>query len=178
MKVLPRTEFGNPILRNKTKNVPLATIRSTEFQSLIKQMIYTMCRTGGVGIAAPQIGKSLRVAVMEMRPTKKHPHDPHLGPLAIINPRILERSPSSITDWEGCLSFRGPFGRVPRARWIQVEYMNEKGEKIREKLTGFWARIFQHELDHLDGVVYVDRMTDMKTLVTQKELRKLLRKKT
>ncbi|HEY0948228.1 MAG TPA: peptide deformylase [Candidatus Paceibacterota bacterium] len=177
MKVLPRTEFGNPILRTRTKNVPLGTIRSAEFQSLIKQMIYTMRRTGGVGIAAPQVGRPLRVAVMEMRPIKRRPETERMGPLTIINPRILERSPLSVTDWEGCLSFRGPFGRVPRAKWIQVEYVNENGEKIREKLSGFWARIFQHELDHLDGVVYVDRMTDIKTLVTQKELRKLLKEK-
>ena len=173
MKVLPRTEFGNSILRTKTKNVTYQTIRSKEFQNLIRQMVYTMRRTGGVGIAAPQIGKSLRVAVMEMRPTKTRPGLVHKGPLTIINPKILRRSSSSATDWEGCLSFPGPFGRVPRARWIDVEYVNESGEKTRERFSGLWARIFQHELDHLDGVVYTERMTDMKTLITKKELLKL-----
>ena len=119
----------------------------------------------------------LRVAVMEMRPVKRRPEIERMGPLTIINPKILERSASNVMDWEGCLSFRGPFGQVPRARWIKVEYLNEKGEKIQEKLSGFWARIFQHELDHLDGIVYIDRMKDMKTLMMQRELRKFLRKK-
>ena len=177
MKVLPRTEFGNPILRKKTKNVPLSTIRTPGFQALVKEMVYTMRRTHGVGIAAPQVGKPLRVAIMEIRPTKNRPKLARKGPLVIINPKILERSAATVNDWEGCLSFRGPFGTVPLAKSITAGYVNERGEKKVEKMSGLWARIFQHELDHLDGIVYIDRMTDMKTLMTQGELRKRLKNK-
>ena len=177
MKVLPRTEFGNPILRTKTKDVPLRTIRTPGFQSLVKEMIYTMRRTGGVGLAAPQIGRPLRVAVLEMRPTRMRAGLKRKGPIVIINPKIVEHTTGIAKDWEGCLSFVGPFGIVPRARSITVEYRNLEGELVVEKASGLWARIFQHEIDHLDGIVYVDRMEDMKMLMTRSEVKKRLAKK-
>lgn len=177
MKVLPLTEFGNPILRTKAKEIPLDAIRSKKYRSLIREMIYTMRRTGGVGIAAPQVGKSIRLAVMEMRPTKTRPDLKKKSPIAIINPKILKYSSAKENDWEGCLSLKRVRGSVSRPRNITVQYYNEQGEKVTEKTSGLWARIFQHEIDHLNGKVYVDHMNDMTTLMTLGEFKKRILKK-
>jgi peptide deformylase len=177
MKILPRTEFGNPILRKKSKRVPLSFLKTKRFKELVKQMVYTMRRTHGVGLAAPQIGESISVAVLETRPTKTRPNLKRKGPVIIVNPKIVRYSKEKIDDWEGCLSFNGVRGNVPRSREVTVEYYNENGEKIREKATGLWARIFQHEIDHLNGVVYVDNMKDMDSLMTLKEFKKRIMKK-
>jgi peptide deformylase len=89
-----------------------------------------------------------------------------------VNPKITWHSKTKNLDFEGCLSFTDARGQVPRWSEIAVEYMNEKGQKVKERCGSFLARVFQHEIDHLDGLVYVDRMTDMKTLMTYKEFMK------
>lgn len=177
MKLLKRTEFGNPILRAKAKKVSLRTLQSASFKNLVKDMIFTMREVGGVGIAAPQVGKSLQLAVMEMRPTKTRPKLKKKGPIVVINPRIVKRSKSRNTDWEGCLSFEGVRGRVPRPTAVVVEYTNEMGKKVRESASGLWAKIYQHEIDHLNGVTYTDHIEDMTSLITLDEFRKRVLKK-
>lgn len=177
MKVLPRTEFGNPILRAKAKPIVLKTIGTAKFKALTKEMIYTMRRVGGVGLAAPQVGKSIQLAVMEMRPTKLRPDLEKKPAVVIINPRIVQYSSAKEDDWEGCLSLKRVRGNVTRSKTITVEYYNARGDKVVEKATGLWARIFQHEIDHLNGVTYVDRMKDTSTLMTVGEYRKRILKK-
>ncbi|MDB5189937.1 MAG: def [Parcubacteria group bacterium] len=179
MKVLTRTEFGNPILRAKAKPISIASVKKGAYKTFIKEMIYTMRRVGGVGIAAPQVGKSIQLAVMETRPTDTRPDLEHRGPIIIINPRIVMYSPAKKNDWEGCLSFQGTHvgGIVPRSSSVTVEYHNEKGEKVTEKASGLWARIFQHEIDHLQGITYIDRIKDVKTIMTTKEYKKRVLKK-
>jgi peptide deformylase len=177
MKVLPRTEFGNPILRAKAKDVSVRSMRTPAFKTLVKDMIHTMRRADGVGLAAPQIGKPIRLAVMEMPFMKSRPELEKKAPIVILNPRIVSSSSAKEYDWEGCLSLRRVRGHVPRAKSITVEYLNADGKKVVEKASGLWARIFQHEIDHLDGIVYVDRMKDMKTLMTEAEYRKRVLKK-
>lgn len=177
MKTLKLTEFGNPILRLKAKQIPLKTLRTREFKSLIKDMIHTMRKTGGVGLAAPQIGKSIRLAVMEIRETPDRPKLKSRGPIAIINPKIKKNLNSKVSDWEGCLSFPGVRGKVQRPKSIMVEYYNEEVEKMAEKATGLWARIFQHEIDHLNGIGCIDKM-NTKTMMTTTEFRvRILKKK-
>lgn len=161
MNVLPRTQFGNPILRAKSKAVSSAFLKTAAFRSLVKKMFFTMHRVHGVGLAAPQIGKPMRMAVIGVKGLRFR--------RVIINPRITWHSKSTAMDWEGCLSFPDGRGLVPRWTKIEVEYIDEKGEKIKEKHAGFIARVFQHEIDHLNGIVYVDRMKDMRTLMTHKE---------
>lgn len=161
IKILPRTEFGNPILRAKAKTVPAAFLKTAAFKNLIKQMFHTMYRVQGVGLAAPQINKGIRLAVIGIKPIRFN--------RVLVNPKITWHSKSKNMDWEGCLSFTDGRGEVPRWSAIKVEYTNEKGERIKEKHTGFIARVFQHEIDHLNGLVYVDRMVNMKTLMTHKE---------
>lgn len=171
MATLPRTEFGNPILRRKAKTVRRAYLATDSFKALIRDMRQTMRRADGVGLAAPQIGVPLRIAIMEMRPTDTRPGIGRKGPLVIINPRIVSYGTRTQADWEGCLSFKGVRGKVPRATTVVVEYLNEQGKLIEETAGGLWARIFQHEIDHLDGTVYVDRMPNMTTLMTLPEYR-------
>lgn len=177
MKILPRTYWGNPILRTKTKSVPLSFLKTALFRKLEKQMVYTMRRTGGIGLAANQIGRNMQIAVLEMGPTRTRPNLKQRGPLTIINPKIIRYSKSKTADWEGCLSFKGVRGKVPRPRSITVSYIDGKGKKVTEEISGLWARIFQHETDHLNGFCYVDRMEDMKTLITVSEFKKRILKK-
>ena len=159
-RVLPLTLLGNPLLRRKAKKVTRAFLASREFAVLERDMIRTMRSSGGVGLAAPQVGVPLRIAVMEMHPTELRPRLAQRGPLTIVNPRIVSYGTRSTSSWEGCLSFMQLRGRVPRSNSVTVEYQATGGEVVREIATGLWARIFQHEIDHLDGIVYVDRVTD------------------
>lgn len=177
MKILPRTEFGNPILRKKAKKVPLKFLKTKKFEKLTKEMIHTMRRIHGVGLAAPQINQPLSIAVMEIRKTPTRPKVKHKGPLVIVNPKIIKFSTRKINSHEGCLSFNGVRGLVPRSESITVEYYNEKGEKVVERASGLWARIFQHEIDHLNGITYIDRVVDTKTVMTVKEFKKRVLKK-
>lgn len=168
-KVLPRTQFGNPILRTKAKLVPTSFIKTKACRDLIKQMLYTMHRVQGVGLAAPQIGRSIRLAVIGISPERMGGDGGAYFRRVIINPKVIWHSKKKKDDWEGCLSFTGVRGLVPRWDSVKVKYMNEKGEWVTEKYSGFPARVFQHEIDHLNGIVYVDRMKDMKTLMTHEE---------
>ncbi len=172
MRILPRTKFGNPILRKKTQSVSKKV--SDKF---IQSMFYTMKRANGVGLAAPQVNKPWRLAVIEIKKTKTRPEIEPLGKTVIINPRIINHSKEVVNDWEGCLSLPGIRGLVPRYKLITVTFTDTIGEKNILKLTGFQARVFQHEIDHLDGVLYIDRMRDLKTLMTLEEFKKRVLKK-
>jgi peptide deformylase len=162
MKRLPRTYFGDPILRIKAKPVLLSEIKKPAFQKLIKLMFFTMREVDGVGLAAPQIGLPLRLAVI-----KNGKNNPRI---VLINPKIESRSKEEKQDWEGCLSLPSVRGLVPRCVKIVVSYYDENGIKQRKAIDRFSeARVFQHEIDHLNGVLYIDRMRDMKSLSTLDE---------
>jgi peptide deformylase len=168
-EILSRTQFGNPILRARAKATPAEFIKTAAFRALIKNMFHTMHRAHGVGLAAPQIGASIQLAVLQIPSRDLRVRGAALGKHVIINPKILWHSKNTLLDWEGCLSFPPARGQVPRWASIRVKYMNEKGERVAEKYDGFAARVFQHEIDHLNGVVYIDRMPNMKTLMTHQE---------
>ena len=171
MKRLRRTYFGNPLLREKAKRVGLRSIKTPAFQKLIEEMFFTMRRVGGVGLAAPQIGKSLQLAVIEIRKSAVRPDIVPLPPTVIINPKIETVSKTKQSDWEGCLSLPSVRGLVPRHKRITVSYFDEAGKKQVMTFSGFRARVFQHEIDHLNGLLYVDRMPDMRTLMTANEFK-------
>jgi peptide deformylase len=177
MKILKRTQFGDPILRMKAKKVSAKEISSQAFKKLIKEMFHTMHESTGVGLAAPQIGKPLSLSVIEINKSKVRPRVTPLNQTVIINPQIKESSAKMVSDWEGCLSLDGVRGLVPRHQSVVVEFTDVSGIKQTLKLKGFQARVFQHEIDHLNGVLYVDRMKDMKTLMTTDEFEKRIIKK-
>ncbi len=172
VKRLPRCYFGNPILRDKAKAIPIRDLGRSSFQKLIREMFFTMRRVGGVGLAAPQIGKSVQLAVLEIRRTLLRSRVVPLAPTVIVNPVIVGHSKKRVTDWEGCLSFPNARGLVPRYEEVVVSYFDQFGKKKTLKFRGFQARVFQHEIDHLNGTLYVDRMSDMKSLMTLGEFKK------
>lgn len=176
MKILPRTQFGDPILRKKAKKVPKAKVKDPKFQQLIRRMFFTMYRHG-VGLAAPQVGVSLQLAVVGLKYNSLRPLVKEIPPAVIINPDIIYRSKETENDWEGCLSLPGVRGLVPRHKKIKVRYIDERGAEHTVTVKGFHARVLQHEIDHLNGILYVDRMRDMKTLITTDEFRKRVAKK-
>lgn len=159
--------MGHPVLRARARAVEPADIRSPEFQKLIDDMFETMKEYQGVGLAAPQVHVGLRVFVAGFAPAPDEDEDDEHGrvPLmALINPEITPAGTEQVEDWEGCLSIPEVRGRVPRARQITVRAWDRKGKRIELGAGGFTARVIQHETDHLDGVLFLDRMTSFETL--------------
>ncbi len=169
-EILAISELGNPVLRGYAH--PIQNIWEERVQSLIDNLITTAFQANGVGIAAPQVGVSDRLFIMASRPTLRYPNAPVMEPTAMINPKIIQHSHETVKDWEGCLSVPGIRGLVPRYPAIEVEYTSREGKLCHQELTDFMARIFQHELDHLDGIVFVDRVESTQELITEAEYQK------
>jgi peptide deformylase len=130
------------------------------------RMVDRLRALNGAGLAAPQIGEPVKVVVIEVRRTDVFPDRPECPLLQMINPVILDRSDSVLVDWEGCFSVPGLMGLVPRAETITVSFVAADGQQATERFSGYPARVIQHEVDHLDGVEFVDRMVDMTSLTT------------
>lgn len=173
--LLQVAQLGAPVLRQKAKKINDAGDASV--QKLIEDMLATVKDVSGLGIAAPQVYQSLRLFIVASHPNQRYPDAPYMDPLAMINPHILSHSEEEYLDWEGCLSIPGLRGCVPRWRWIEVEYTDASGSKHQKKFSALVARIFQHELDHLDGILFVDRVRSSRDLMTDKEYLKMLEKK-
>jgi peptide deformylase len=169
-QILGIFELGNQVLRHYAD--PINNVREERIQTLIDNLIITASQANGVGIASPQVGISNRLFIISSRPTLRYPNAPLMEPTAMINPKILNHSHETIKDWEGCLSVPGIRGLVPRYQAIEIEYTNREGELCYQQLTDFVARIFQHELDHLNGIVFVDRVESNQDLVTEAEYQK------
>ncbi len=172
LKQLDIAELGNPILRKTAARV---TAIDEEITQLIDNMIYTVKSVDGVGLAAPQVFESKRAFVMASNPNPRYPDAPVMEPAAIINPVINSKSDEQIIGWEGCLSIPGIRGLVLRSISIDVEYQTLQGEKISATYHDFIARIFQHEYDHLEGIMFLDRIKSNNDLVTESEYQKIIR---
>ncbi|MEI6420275.1 MAG: peptide deformylase [bacterium] len=166
-------EFGNPQLRKKAKKVALTFLNTSKSKNLFKKMFNIMRQGNGVGLAAPQIGINLQIVVAEIRPTPTRKKLKKSLPSVLINPKIIVYSKNIVSDWEGCLSIPGIYAKVPRPNSIVVQYLNEYGQRVTEKASGLWGRIYQHEIDHLNGIGFMDRVKDLKTVITGNELKKL-----
>lgn len=166
-------QLGHPILRGPTTPVESTTTESV--RSLVEDMIATMIDADGVGIAAPQIYSPASIFVVASRPNPRYPDAPLMEPEVVINPEILDRSDELVRDWEGCLSIPGLRGLVPRHRVIRVRYQGLDGIVVQKEFADFLARIFQHEEDHLRGLVFLDRLESTRDLLTEREYRKQVR---
>ena len=166
-------QLGNPTLRKIAE--PIANVGDSEIQQLIDEMLVTLQQSKGVGLAAPQIGRSLQLLIIASHPNERYPNAPQMQPTAMINPQIISHSPEIAKDWEGCLSVPMIRGLVPRYREIEVEYTDRQGDGQTTKLTDFVARIFQHEYDHLQGKVFLDRVETNLDLVSEPEYYKILK---
>jgi len=160
-------ELGNPVLRQTA--AAIADPQDPVLQALIDDLLHTVQLANGVGIAAPQVAQSLQLFVVASRPNPRYPNAPEMEPTAMLNPKILSHNNELEQGWEGCLSVPGMRGLVPRYTAIEVEYLGRNGKVTRQVLKDFVARIFQHELDHLNGIVFLDRVESTHELVTEKE---------
>jgi peptide deformylase len=170
-KILQISEIGSPVLRSRSE--PIDHIADPQLDRLIVDLIATAHAANGVGIAAPQVAASIRLFIVASRPSPRYPSAPTMEPTAMINPEILDRSGKLVSGWEGCLSVPGLRGLVLRDQAITVQYLTRYGELVQQELTGFVARIFQHELDHLDGILFPDRVSTPTNLITEAEYLKI-----
>jgi peptide deformylase len=162
MSILKVARMGHPVLRAKARALDKRDIRDATIQKLIDDMIETMAEYHGVGLAAPQVHHGVRLFIAALDESDDEDEDP--APIAIINPEITVTGPDVVEDWEGCLSIPDVRGRVPRAREIKLRAYDRKGERIELRAHDFPARVIQHETDHLDGVLFFDRMKSFETL--------------
>jgi peptide deformylase len=160
-------QLGQPVLREVAKKVDHPAEQAV--QALIEDLLLTVVDANGVGIAAPQVFESLSLFIVASRPTARYPGAPEMEPLAMINPEIIYASEEKEKGWEGCLSIPGIRGVVPRHRRIGVRYLTRSGELREEEYANFLARVIQHEFDHVQGVVFIDRVESSREIVTEKE---------
>ncbi|MCO4798938.1 MAG: peptide deformylase [Colwelliaceae bacterium] len=160
-------QLGHPVLRLAAE--PVDNIHDDETQNIIKEMMDCVTEAGGVGIAAPQMYINKRIFIMCSKPNERYPDAPLMKPKAIINPEIVTKSRDMFSDWEGCLSVPSMRGLVPRHQKIKVKYFDQYGRDHVEELQGFIARIFQHELDHLNGLTFIDRVVTTRDLISESE---------
>jgi peptide deformylase len=161
MSILKVARMGHPVLRARARAVDRREVKSPEFQKLIDDMLQTMREYHGVGLAGPQVHESVRVFVAAIGARERDDHEEDERgpePVVLINPEITVVDPEVVEDWEGCLSIPDIRGRVPRAKEIKVRALDRKGERVEFQARGFPARVIQHEYDHLDGVLFFDRM--------------------
>jgi peptide deformylase len=161
MAILKVARMGHPVLRAKARALDRGEIKGVPIQRLIDDMIETMVEYHGVGLAAPQVHESVRIFVAALDAGEE---GEEAEPVVVINPDISVVGSDIVEDWEGCLSIPEIRGRVPRAREIRVRAMDRKGERIELRAHDFPARVIQHETDHLDGVLFFDRMRSFETL--------------
>ncbi len=177
-KWLPRRQFGDPLLRQKARKVSRRELQSDGIQQLIRNMEYTLTSLElGVALAAPQVGVGKRIVVIRIRPLA---HRPQVVPLdlVLVNPEIVRLTGRKTQKWEGCISGgehnAGWFAKVPRYQAVTVQYTDEFGHEHTERYAGLPAQIIQHEVDHLNGILFVDHVQDSKTYVTYDEYLKLI----
>ena len=171
--ILTVVKYGHPALRQKGARIEKVT---SEIKSLVADMLETMHANKGVGLASQQVGKALQLTVIDVREVKERPSTLELKgkpadvkdfmPLVLINPEI-KPSGDPVDDSEGCLSFPGTYAEVTRPEFVNVKALNVKGKPIEFHCGGLLARVIQHEVDHLNGILYIDRMS----LATKSEIR-------
>ncbi len=164
MSILKVPRLGHPVLRMVARPVPVESIASPEIQRLIDDMVETMREYAGVGIAAPQVHESRRLIVLESAVNPRYPEKPQVPLAAYVNPELTIIGDETEEDWEGCLSVPDLRGQVPRSTHVRVAAYDRTGRRVTFEATGWHARILQHECDHIDGGVFLDRMRDLSTL--------------
>ena len=159
MAVREVLRMGHPVLREKAK--PVEAFGTPELRALFEDMKETMAAKNGAGLAAPQIGVSQRIVIFGVDHNPRYPDAEEVPFTVLVNPKIVMLTREVESDWEGCLSVPGMRGVVPRYTKLRYTGFDENGKPIDRVADGFHARVVQHECDHLDGVLYPQRMTDM-----------------
>ena len=164
MAILKVARLGHPVLRQKADPVPVDAIRSPEIQRLIADMVDTMHEYDGAGLAGNQVHTLLRIAVIEVMANPRYPDAESIPLTVLVNPVVTPLTAEMDEGWEGCLSVPDMRGVVPRFTSVRLEGYDRDGRPMDLVAKDFFARVIQHETDHLDGIVYVDRMRDLSTL--------------
>ena len=169
MSILKVARLGHPVLRAGARQLTAQEVAAPEIQRLLRDMVETMREYNGVGLAAVQVHEPLQIAVLEVADNPRYPDKPAIPLSVLINPLIEPLEQTSEDDWEGCLSVPDMRGRVPRYTKLRVRALNHEGRELDFVASGFHARVIQHEFDHLNGKVYLDRMGDLSTLAHLQE---------
>jgi peptide deformylase len=172
MAILKVARMGHPVLRGKSRAVDRRDIKGPVVQRLIDDLIETMTEYQGVGLAAPQVHEGLRILVASLDAGDEGRTS---EPVAIINPELSAVGSELVEDWEGCLSIPDIRGRVPRAREVVVRAFDRHGERVDLRAQDYAARIIQHETDHLDGILFLDRMRSFESLTFLDEYARYLK---
>lgn len=166
MSLLPILQIGHPDLRRAAREVTPAEVNTPEIQRFIDVLVATMRHANGAGLAAVQVGVHLRIVALEVGDNPRYPYKPKIPLTIAINPRLEPVGEERFENWEGCLSVPGLRGPVLRHRVIQVSYLDREGRPEELLTRGLTAGTWQHECDHLDGALFVDRVTDPARLTT------------
>ena len=179
MALLKIAKLGNPVLRQIAKPVDLneLTDPESELQVFIDDMIETMYHEGGVGLAAPQVNRSIQIVVLEYTENERYPGEISITLTVLVNPVLSDYSQEKKDGWESCLSLVDFRGLVPRSTTITLNAYDRHGGQIQKTVSGFEAVVLQHEIDHLKGFVFLDRMKDFTKLSYQEEFDKFWVKK-
>ena len=166
-------QIGHPILRNKTKDIPINEIKSENTKKIIEKMIKTMRKYNGAGLAANQIYEPIRICIIEVLDNPRYKHLNSIPLKILINPKvIIKKDTATFNSYEGCLSVPNLRGKVKRYNTINVTYYNMDAKKITEDIKGLESIVYQHEIDHLDGYLFTDKVEDNSTLVTYENYQK------
>ena len=166
-------QIGHPILRNKTKDMPINEIKSENTQKIIEKMIKTMRKHNGAGLAANQIYEPIRICIIEVLDNPRYKHLNSIPLKVLINPKvIIKKDTATFNSYEGCLSVPNLRGKVKRYNTINVTYYTMDAKKITEDIKGLESIVYQHEIDHLDGYLFTDKVEDNSTLVTYENYQK------
>ena len=170
MAIRKVARLGHPVLRVPCRELTRAEIRSPATRRIVEDMRETMAEYAGVGLAAPQVHEPVRIAIIEFEEDDaERDLDERKTSFTVFNPKTTVLDPTPAGYWEGCLSVPGMRGYVERPRRVRVDYLDEAAKPARVVADGFLATVFQHELDHLDGVLYVDRLADPKLFAFNEE---------
>ena len=166
-------QIGHPILRKKTKDMPINEIKSENTQKIIEKMIKTMRKHNGAGLAANQIYEPIRICIIEVLDNPRYKHLNTIPLKVLINPKvIIKKDTATFNSYEGCLSVPNLRGKVRRYNSINVTYYTMDAKKITENIKGLESIVYQHEIDHLDGYLFTDKVEDNSTLVTYENYQK------
>lgn len=171
-KINEIAQLGHPVLRQQANKVELDCI--DKFSDIIETMQLTLSQSNGVGLAAPQIFQSVAIIIIASKPSPRYPLAPQMQPVLMINPEFEALSKEMKKDWEGCLSIPGIRALVPRYTKIRITYMDQQGVQQQLLADDFIARVFQHEYDHLKGLLYLDRVEDNRDIISEEEFQKLI----
>ncbi|MBI4245828.1 MAG: peptide deformylase [Candidatus Rokubacteria bacterium] len=172
MAILKVARLGHPILRRAARPVPPEEIRTATIQRLVDDMIETMREYDGAGLAAPQVHEPWQIAAIEVQANPRYPQAPEIPLMVVIDPVVTPLTDETEEDWEGCLSVPDMRGMVPRHTAVRFECFDREGQRVDLVAKDFFARVIQHESDHLNGIVYLDRMRDLATLTHLAEWQK------